>query len=203
MRGVLLEYGLCMPAGKSVVIKQLPSMLEDADNGLPIMSRHILSELKAEYKDLIRRIARLEDQLKAWHRQNALSQRLETIPGVGLLTATALSAAVGDGREYSNGRQLAAHLGLVPRQASSGGKHRPLGISKRGDSYLRGLLIHGARAVIRQIRCRLKAGQTGDNPWVEQLLEGRHPNEVAVALANKMARISWVLMAREETYRSA
>jgi transposase len=203
MRGVLLEYGICLPTGNSTVIKALPSLLEDGENGLPIMTRHMLAVLKEEYDALAARITRLEEQLKAWHRQSATSQRLETIPGVGLLTATALSAVVGDGRDFSNGRQLAAYLGLVPRQASSGGKERLLGISKRGDSYLRGLLIHGARAVIRHIRARLKAGQPGGNPWVEQLLERRHANEVAVALANKMARISWVLLAREETYRAA
>ena len=163
----------------------------------------MLAVLREEYDALAKRIAQLEDQLKAWHRHSTISQRLETIPGVGLLTATTLSAAVGDGRDFSNGRQLAAYLGLVPRQASSGGKERLLGISKRGDSYLRGLLIHGARAVIRHIRARLRAGKPGGNPWVEQLLERRHANEVAVALANKMARISWVLLAREETYRAA
>lgn len=203
MRGVLLEYGICLPTGNSTVIKALPSLLEDTENGLPMMTRHMLAVLREEYDALAKRIAQLEDQLKAWHRHSTISQRLETIPGVGLLTATALSAAVGDGRDFSNGRQLAAYLGLVPRQASSGGKERLLGISKRGDSYLRGLLIHGARAVIRHIRARLRAGKPGGNPWVEQLLERRHANEVAVALANKMARISWVLLAREETYRAA
>lgn len=203
IHGVLLEFGICLPTGNNAAIRELPYLLEDAENGLPMMTRHMLAELKEEYDALVMRITRLEVQLKAWHRQCALSQRLETIPGVGLLTATALSATVGDGRDFSNGRQLAAYLGLVPRQASSGGKDRLLGISKRGDSYLRGLLIHGARAVIRHIRARLKAGQPSGNPWVEQLLERCHVNEVAVALANKMARISWVLVAREETYRAA
>jgi transposase len=203
IHGVLLEFGICLPTGNSAAIRQLPYLLEDAENELPMMTRHMLAELKEEYDALVKRITRLEVQLKTWHRQCALSQRLETIPGVGLLTATALSATVGDGRDFSNGRQLAAYLGLVPRQASSGGKDRLLGISKRGDSYLRGLLIHGARAVIRHIRARLNAGQPSGNPWVEQLLKRCHVNEVAVALANKMARISWVLVAREETYRVA
>lgn len=203
MRGVLLEYGICLPTGNSTVIKALPSLLEDTENGLPMMTRHMLAVLKEEYDTLAKRIVQLEDQLKAWHRHSTISQRLETIPGVGLLTATALSATVGDGRDFSNGRQLAAYRGLVPRQASSGGKERLLGISKRGDSDLRGLLIHGARAVIRHIRARLRAAQPSGNPWVEQLLERRHANEVAVVLANKMARISWVLLAREETYRAA
>jgi len=129
-----------------------------------------------------------------------VSQRLAGIPGIGVLTATALAATVGEGQDFKHGRQLAAYLGLVPRQASSGGKERLLGISKRGDGYLRGLLIHGARAVIHHIRRRLKASQPGGNAWVEQLLRRCHVNEAAVALANKMARMAWVLMARNETY---
>ena len=149
---------------------------------------------------MIERIERLEGRIKAWHANNSVSQRLASIPGIGVLTATALAATVGEGQDFSNGRQLAAYLGLVPRQASSGGKQRLLGISKRGDGYLRGLLIHGARAVIYHIQRRLRAGQPGGNPWVEQLLLRCHPNEVAVALANKMARIAWVLLVRNETW---
>lgn len=122
------------------------------------------------------------------------------IPGIGILTATALVATVKDGKDFRNGRQLAAYLGLVLRQASSGGKDRLLGTSKRGNSYLRGLLIHGDRAVIHHIRRRLKAGKPGGNPWVEQLLQRCHVNEVAVTLANKIARIAWVLLARGENY---
>jgi len=201
MRSVLLEYGIAVPVGHKVLMKRLPELLEEADNGLPILSRHLLSELKADYEQLAERINRLERQLQAWHQRSESSQRLETIPGVGLLTASALAATLCEGNDFKNGRQLAAYLGLVPRQASSGGKERLLGISKRGDGYLRGLLIHGARAVIRHVRRRLQAGQPGGNPWVEQLLQRCHVNEVAVALANKMARIAWVLLARNEMYR--
>jgi transposase len=149
----------------------------------------------------VERVQRLETQLKAWHATNETSQRLEGIPGIGVLTATALAATVAEGKGFRNGRQLAAYLGLVPRQASSGGKARLLGISKRGDGYLRSLLSHGARAVIHPIRRRLKAGLPGGNPWVEQLLQRCHLNEVAVALANKMARVAWVLLARNERYQ--
>jgi len=201
MRSVLLEYGIAIPVGNKVLLQRLPELLEEADNGLPMLSRHLLSELKAAYEQLAERISRLEQQLQAWHQQSEQSQRLETIPGVGLLTATALAAAVADGKDFNNGRQLAAYLGLVPRQASSGGKDRLLGISKRGDGYLRGLLIHGARSVIHHIRRRLQAGQPGGNSWVEQLQQRCHVNEVAVALANKMARIAWALLARQESYR--
>lgn len=200
MRGVLSEYGIVLPQGVKVIPRRLPEILEDADNELPMLARHLLAELKAEYDQLIERIDRFEQQLKVWHANNAVSQRLASIPGIGLLTATALAATVGEGHDFKNGRQLAAYLGLVPRQASSGGKERLLGISKRGDSYLRSLLIHGARAVIHHIRRRLKANQPGGNPWVEQLLQRCHINETAVALANKMARTAWVLVARNETY---
>lgn len=200
LRGVLSEYGIVLPQGVKVMTRQLPALLEDADNALPMMARHLLAELKAEHDQLIERIDRCEAQLKAWHAGNALSQRLASIPGMGVLTATALAATVGKGGDFKHGRQLAAYLGLVPRQASSGGKERLLGISKRGDGYLRGLLIHGARAVIHHIRRRLKVGQPGGNAWVEQLLRRCHVNEAAVALANKMARMAWVLLARNETY---
>lgn len=203
LRSVLAEYGICLPQGVKVIAQRLPELLEDGENGLPMLTRHLLAELKAEHDQLIKRIQRLEVQLKAWHAGSERSQRLESIPGVGVLTATALAATVTDGKDFRSGRQLAAYLGLVPRQASSGGKDRLLGISKRGDGYLRSLLIHGARAVIHHIRRRLKAGLPGGNPWVEQLLRRCHINEVAVALANKMARIAWVLLARNETYHVA
>jgi transposase len=202
MRGVLSEYGIVLPQGAKAISQRLPELLEDADNALPMLARHLLAELKEEHDQLIERIERIEALIKAWHSNNSVSQRLVSIPGIGVLTATALAATVGEGQDFRNGRQLAAYLGLVPRQISSGGKERLLGISKRGDSYLRGLLIHGARAVIYHIQRRLKARQPGGNPWVEQLLLRCHPNEVAVALANKMARIAWVLMARNETWRA-
>lgn len=200
MRGILSEYGIVVPQGVKVISQRLPEILEDADNDLPMLTRHLLAELKAEHDQLMERIERCEQQLKAWHANNAVSQRLASIPGIGVLTATALAATVGESQDFGNGRQLSAYLGLVPRQASSGGKDRLLGISKRGDGYLRCLLIHGARAVIHHIRRRLKAGRPGGNPWVEQLLQRCHVNEAAVALANKMTRIVWVLLARNETY---
>ena len=203
LRGILSEYGIVLPQGVKVISRRLPALLEDADNELPMLARYLLAELKSAHDQLMERIEQLERQLKAWHTGNAVSQRLASIPGIGVLTATALAATVGEGQDFRNGRQLAAYLGLVPRQASSGGKERLLGISKRGDGYLRSLLIHGARAVIHHIRRRLKAHQPGGNPWVEQLLQRCHVNEVAVALANKMARTAWVLLARNETWCAA
>lgn len=203
MRGTLAEYGITLPPGVSVVSKQMPGVLEDAENGLPMLVRQLLVTLKAQHDALLEHTARLTAELAAWHATKAESQRLEKIPGVGVLTATALVAALGDGKSFRNGRQFAAWLGLVPRQASSGGKERLLGISKRGDGYLRTLLIHGARAVIHHVRRRLKAGRAGGHPWVEQLLTRCHVNEVAVALANKMARVAWTLTFRKEDYRSS
>ena len=132
-----------------------------------------------------------------------MSQRLAQIPGIGLLTATALAATIGDIKVFKNARHLAAFLGLVPKQHSSGGKDKLLGISKRGDSYVRGLLIHGARAVMRHIQRRIKIGQASGNAWVEQCLQRMHINKVIVALANKMARMAWAVLAHQQDYRAA
>jgi len=201
IRSILLEYGIAIAVGDKALQREFPWILEDAENELPMLTRQMLSELWEEQKQLRERALQLKSQLQGWHKQNQSSQNLETIPGVGLLTATALAATVKDCRDFKNGRQLAAYLGLVPRQSSSGGKQVLLGISKRGDGYLRTLLIHGARTVIRHVRRRLSAGQAGGNLWVEKLLKRCHPNEVAVALANKMARIAWAMLSRNETYR--
>jgi transposase len=190
LRGILSEYGIVLPQGANALSGRLPALLEDAENDLPMLTRPLLAECKEEHDQLMERVERLEAQIKAWHANNSVSQRLASIPGIGVLTASALAATVGEGQDFSNGRQLAAYLGLV----------RLLGISKRGDGYLRGLLIQGARNVIYHIRRRLRAGQPGGNAWVERLLQRSHPNAVAVALANKMARIAWVLLVRNQTW---
>jgi transposase len=140
----------------------------------------------------------LEKKLKAWHRSNEASRRLEAIPGVGVITATALVATIGDASQFHSGRQLAAWLGLVPKQYSSGGKERLGRISKRGDGYLRRLLVHGARADLRWSR-RKKEGRS---TWQEALLARRPTNIVLVAMANKTARVVWVLLSRGETFRT-
>jgi transposase len=139
----------------------------------------------------------MEHQIEHWHRANALSRKLEKIPGIGPITASALVASVGDAKNFANGRQLAAWLGLVPKQHSSGGKTNLQGISKRGDTYLRTLLIHGARAVIRQIERKTNA-----QGWLAKLLGRRNKNVAAVALANKNAQIAWALLAHERSFRS-
>jgi transposase len=143
------------------------------------------------------RIRALERRLLAWHRHNQASQRLATIPGVGIITATALSAAVTDPSIFRSGREFAAFLGLVPRQNSSGGKERLGRISKMGDGYLRKLLVVGATSVIR----RARTGTTGAAAWVRSLLERRPARVVTVAMANKTARIAWAVLARGDVYR--
>ncbi len=203
LRGVLLEFGIALPPGDRALRSKLGEILEDGENGLPMLVRQLLAQLWEVFRQLEGQIDALTRALAQWHRENEVSQRLARIPGIGLQTATALAALLGErGADFRNGRQLAAYLGLVPRQASSGGKERFLGISKRGDAYLRSLLIHGARAVIRHVRRRLAAGQPGGNPWVEQLLERCHPNEAAVALANKLARTAWAVVAHQRAWQA-
>jgi len=203
LRAVLLEYGISLPVGVKILTQALPGLLEDGDNALPMLTRHLLAELKTAHDALNARIQMIENQLRAWHESNPMSLRLAQIPGIGLLTATALAATIGDIKAFKNARHLAAFLGLVPKQHSSGGKDKLLGISKRGDGYVRGLLIHGARAVMRHIQRRIKIGQASGNAWVEQCLQRMHVNKVIVALANKMARMAWAVLAHQQDYRAA
>ncbi len=198
IRGLLAEFGIVLPRGTSHLRGRIGGILEDADNGLPGITRELFVRLFAHFKDLDRNVAELERQIRAAHREDDASQRLEAIPGIGPLSASALVASIGDAKAFKNGRQLAAWMGLVPRQNSSGGTTRLLSISKRGDSYLRTLLIHGARSVIRH-RTR-QAGQA--EGWLTRLASRRHPNIAAVALANKNARIVWALLAHDRQYRA-
>jgi transposase len=198
MRGLLYELGIVIPKGIRHIDKQLPQILEDAENGLPPLSRSLFARLWAHFQQLGSQVKELESQIKAWHKQSAASGRIESIPGIGALTASALVASIGDAKTFKSGRQLAAWLGLVPRQDSSGGKERLLGISKRGDVYLRTLLIHGARAVLFH-RMRQAEHQDG---WLMRLRARRNPNVAAVALANKNARVVWALLAHGREYCS-
>jgi len=197
IRGLLSEYGIVIPQGLSHVSKRLPEILEDGENDLPGVFRQLLQRLGDHLRELHRQVGELELQIQLWHRQHDASCRLARIPGIGPLTASALVASVGDAKSFANGRQLAAWLGLVPRQHSSGGKSVLLGISKRGDSYLRMLLVHGARAVIRV--AEKKPGYA--DSWLARLIGRRHPNITAVALANKNARIVWALLKHDRDYR--
>ena len=197
IRGLLGEYGLIIPQGIAHIAKRVPELIEDASNELPGSFRVLVDRLLDHLKELNQQVAELEVQIKAWHRESDASRRLEQVPGIGPITASALVASIGEARSFDNGRQVAAWLGLVPRQHSSGGKPTLLGISKRGDSYLRTLLIHGARSVI--LAARRKTDQGG---WLQELLKRRNPNVAAVALANKNARIAWALLAHERKYRA-
>jgi len=199
LRGLLGEFGLVIPKGNYALQQQMPKVLQDAENGLPGASRELFARLFDHFRDLDRQVKELETQLKTWHRQNAASKRLEAVPGIGPLTASALVASVGDAKSFKNGRQLAAWRGLVPRQHSSGAKERLLGISKRGDTYLRTLLIHGARSVLFALKRR--AEQPADG-WLARLTARRSFNIAAVALANKHARIVWALLAHGRDYQT-
>lgn len=198
IRGLLAEYGIVIPQGIGHIAKRLPEILEDGENDLPGTFRELLDRLGDHLKELDRQVGELEVQIHSWHRDNEVSKKLAKIPGIGPITASALVASIGDAKSFENGRQLAAWLGLVPRQHSSGGKQLLLGISKRGDTYLRTLLIHGARAVIRV--AERKVGHA--DGWLARLMGRRNKNVAAVALANKNARTVWALLAHGRDYQA-
>jgi transposase len=195
IRGLLTEFGLVLPQGITNVMRGVPQLI-DAATELPASMRQLIARLLENMKVLDRQVKELEMQIKAWHLDSELSRKLEKIPGIGALAASALVASIADARSFKNGRQLAAWLGLVPRQDSSGGKPKLLGMSKRGDTYLRTLLIHGARSAIVAAQKKAKP-----NVWLSGLLSRRHPNIAAVALANKNARTIWALLAHEREFR--
>jgi len=197
IRGLLSEFGLILPQGIAHLYQRVPVLLDEAKEELPGVFRNLVQRLLEHLKELDRQVGEMEVQMQGWHRSNALSRKLEKIPGIGPITASALVASIGDAKNFTNGRQLAAWLGLVPKQHSSGGKTNLLGNSKRGDTYLRTLLIHGARAVIRHAERKPDA-----QGWLHQLIDRRNKNVAAVALANKNARIVWALLAREREFRS-
>lgn len=189
-RGLLAEYGIVIPRGITRLKKEMPRILESADNGLTHFARELFSELYRELMELEGRVKAYDQRILKVFNQNPTCQKLGQIAGVGPLTATAVMASVGDASSFKNGRQLSAWLGLVPRQHSSGNKKRLLGISKRGNSYLRGLMIHGARAVIRH-------SEGKDDPqsrWLNGVKARRGTNRATVALANKNARAIWRLL---------
>lgn len=197
IRGLLGEFGMVIAQGISHIGKRLPEILEDAENELPGSLRQLLRRLHEQLQHLDQQVAVLEGEILSWHRDSEASRRLAQIPGIGPLGASALVATLGDPRTFANGRQVAAWLGVVPRQASSGGKATLLGMSKRGDSYLRTLLIHGARSVLQQVERHPERA----DPKLKQLLARRPKNVVAVALANQNARIAWALLAHGRDYQ--
>jgi transposase len=197
IRAHLAEFGIIAAQGPSKILDLVAWLRSGETLGLPEMVHSALLGMAAQLDSLALGIRALERQLLAWHRSNAESQRLESIPGVGLITATALAASVPDASVFRSGRQFAAYLGLVPRQSSSGGKERLGPISKMGNGYLRRLLVVGATSVIR--RARNNPTRTG--AWVRSLLERKPARVTTVAMANKTARIAWALLARGEAYR--
>jgi transposase len=197
IRGLLMEYGIIISQGIRNVRNILPEILEDAENELSDISRRFLFDLyeQLSYKD--KKIIEYEVQLKTIFKSNRDCQKIAAIEGVGLITATAIVSHIGDAKVFKNGRHLSAFLGLVPKQHSSGNKQRLLGISKRGDNYIRTLLIHGARAAI------IAATNKTDpkSAWIKSIKERRGSNKAAVALANKNARVIWALLAKDCVYK--
>jgi transposase len=197
IRSILLERGLVVPRGRRKLLDALQALSSEPDGfGLGTRVRLLLDDMLEQWRDLDRRIAALDDEFAGMARNDAAARRLATIPGIGVLNATALVAAIGDGRAFGRGRDLSAWLGLVPRQATTGGKPKLLGITKRGSKYLRKLLIQGARSALPSLsRTRTPLGV-----WLRGLLGRMHGNTAVVALASKLARIAWALLRNETTF---
>jgi len=196
IRGHFAEFGIVAPQGIGRIGELAALLLDDSTANLPVVMRQTLTTLIGQLQGLGDRVAALEAQIVAAHRQNEKSRRLASTPGVGPITASALVASVSDARQFKSARHFAAWLGLTPRSHSSGGKDRPGGISKEGDPYLRRLLVTGATCVIRHARTKAP----GEAGWLKALLARRPARLVSVALANNMARIVWVLLTRDEVH---
>ena len=199
LRGLLGEYGLVRGKSLSTLRRALPEILEAVSNGLTDVFRRLLAQERQHLLELDAHIDTLTTELTALSKQDDRVQRLQTAPGYGPIVASVFASVMGDGKQYRRGRDASAAVGLVPRQHSSGGKNVLLGISKRGDRYLRSLLIHGARAVVN-------AAQKKDDPlsrWINHLREKRGMNKATVALANKLTRIGWAILRNGTTYQPA
>ena len=198
VRGLLLEHGLTLPKGRRHVDEALPEIAADAESRWSDSFRVLLRQLKLELEQLTARIEAMDRVIQQTAMQDEACRRLTTIPGVGPVTATALVAAIGNGSGFRRGRDLAAWVGMVPREYSTGGKQKLLGISKHGNSYLRKLFVQGARAVMRY--------RTRQSPavsmWLSELLARTHQNVAIVALANKLLRMAWAVLCKNEAYRS-
>jgi transposase len=198
MRGLLLERGITIRKGRRYIEAALPGILEDADAKLSGALRSLLAQLKLELDQMALRLEEADALIEQTVQENDACQRLVKIPGIGPVTATAVIAAIGNGAAFSKGREFAAWMGVVPREHSTGGKQKLLGISKRGNSYLRRLFVQCARAVLQQ-----KTKQSpGLKAWLEKLTSRTHHNVASVALANKLARMAWAVLATGEPYRA-
>ncbi|MCF6759178.1 IS110 family transposase, partial [Pseudomonas balearica] len=190
---LLYEFGIVLPEGYTQLSKAVPEAFANAEHQVPSM---LLDSLRDQWTRIIQldeEIRKIELRLKQCLRENSNCQKIAEIPGIGLLTATAAVASLGDAKTFHSGRQFAAWLGLVPRQTGTGGRVRQLGLSKRGDTYLRTLLMHGARSILNR-------GHRSE--WVERLLTRRPYNVAVAAVANKLARTLWAVLAKGSTYRA-
>lgn len=204
LRALLAENGITIKQGPANVFALLPAIVDDADNELSGMMRQLLRIQYAHLVSIRDQLAELEEMLKSFVAEEEAYRRLMQIPGVGLITATLLGSELGNGSAFRNGRSFAAYLGLTPRQYSSGGKHTLLGISKRGNRYLRTLLIHCARSILRVMafgKCPFGGGAL--DQWVRSLLERRGKNKTTVALAAKLARVAWAMQAKGASFERA
>ncbi len=199
IRGLLAEFGIVLATSMGNLRRAIPILLEDGENGLPASFRVLLTRMGEELRAIDGMIAEYDARIAQTAQQDDRIKRLMEIEGIGILIANALVAAVGDAKQFSCGRDLAAWLGLTPRQHSSGGKNRLGGISKRGDNYLRMLLIHGARSALNAAKNK----EDGRSRWVMSISARRNKNIATVALANKNARIAWSILSRGESYRKA
>jgi len=197
IRAHLAEFGIVAPVGRNGVEQLLGIVADPNDKRLPEVARACLAALGAQLRVLKAQILEFDRMINAWHRSNEASKRLDEIPGVGPALATALIASVADPKAFRSGRDFSAWVGLVPKQRSSGGKDKLGSISKQGDRYLRSLFTAGALAVIRYA----KIHGTGHRPWLAALLARRPTKVAAIALANKIARIAWAMMAKGECYK--
>ncbi|OEF87651.1 IS110 family transposase, partial [Vibrio breoganii] len=196
IRGMLLEYGLCINKGTAALRRALPEFLEDADNSLTWTARSLFSELYEEYLLLSDKIEKVDKKIKAFTNENELCQLAQTVTGIGPITALALYAAIGNGKHFANGRHFAAWCGLVPRQHSTGGKSVLYGISKKGNIVLRALLVHGARSVLNVVDKK----EDKLSVWATNLKMKKSYNVACVALANKLARVVWSVIANNRPY---
>lgn len=204
IRGLLAENGIVIKQGACHVRSQLPTLLDDQDNELSGIMRELLFSLMEVFRFHDEQITLLDRKLQGISKENEDCRRLMKMPGVGFLTATILLTVIGRAGDFKNGREFAAFLGLVPRQYSSGGKNKLLGISKRGDAHVRTFLIHGSRAVLRSMKSgRKPLGDGAKTDWLTDLVERRGHNRASVALANKMARAAWTMVVTGAEYRMA
>ena len=197
IRAHLAEFGIVAPVGRKGVEELLDVVTDSSDKRVPVVARVCLAALGAQLRRLKEQILEFDRMIMAWHRSNETSMRLDAIPGVGPMLATALVASIADPKTFRSGRNFSAWIGLVPKQHSSGGKDRLGSISKRGDRYLRSLFMAGALAVIRY--AKIHGAQ--HRPWLTALLARRPTKVAAIALANKIARMVWAMMARGERYK--